>query len=750
MRRAATLILVIILGLVEQVFAADLTKIDRTILKLPPLRTEHPEYCLLVFGPDAHKRVWLVQDGDVLYVDGNGDLTEPDERITADPEYGNPEEGVFQFKAGNLPDGKLLHKDLRVYTSNLSFRINSDPNVKHLLEANPKWRAHSIRIDVEIPGQRGGGFDGRVSQTAGVRDMNGLLQFAARPEDAPIIHFGAPWEITFYGTEDWHIGKVEEATLAVGTPGLGFGATAFVEFEGVIPLTVCPTAKITYPPAAADQAAIVKSYELTKRCCGINLYGNVPVPTDIGIGLASAELSLPRWPGTDVSGTTHTINIVPPKPPIKLDPVSWRIKGSLAHVNKGKSERGCTVEIQFSPDGKQLIAGDYDSGATVQTWDVASGQKLVAIAVGPGHPSNYEFFAVSPDWKFIYAPTIEKDRKTEKIEKDGKRLMRWTFGDSVQVFDLNTGTLLREFQSSPPRAINYIRVTPDGGHLITLDELSGEYENGPPSAWTLWNSQTGAPREFLDRRSGISLFSADGKTAVSVVEKSSRGSTHIDCLQVLNFPACTERVRIAPGDDAISVSPLAFSSDEKIIVGGTTTTGHHSEIKFWDATSGRELGSAPASALNERFGYSAKVSPDGKFIAIGNAPDEIQPEQQGGIYLVDVATGSARFLDIGKDVFPTQAAFHPTGKWVVAAANVLTKEALADPDLPYTDVPQPRLYVLEVASGKIVETLIAPQCFLNSLAFSPDGNTLATSGPGEVLLWDFSIPPGQTRPTTKR
>ena len=110
--------------------------------------------------------MWLVQDGDVLYVDrnGNGDLTEPDERIAADPEYGNPEDGVYQFKAGNLPDGKLLHKDLRVYTSNLSFQVNSDPNVKNLLDANPKWRAHSIKVDVEIPGQRGGGFDGRVSQ----------------------------------------------------------------------------------------------------------------------------------------------------------------------------------------------------------------------------------------------------------------------------------------------------------------------------------------------------------------------------------------------------------------------------------------------------------------------------------------------------------------------------------------------------------------------------------------------------------
>src|SRR5262245_32951423 len=66
--------------------AVDLEKIDRTIVKLPKLTSEHPRYCLLVFGPDAHKRVWLVQDGGVLYVDrnGNGDLTEAGERVEAD------------------------------------------------------------------------------------------------------------------------------------------------------------------------------------------------------------------------------------------------------------------------------------------------------------------------------------------------------------------------------------------------------------------------------------------------------------------------------------------------------------------------------------------------------------------------------------------------------------------------------------------------------------------------------------------
>src|SRR5262249_1657660 len=59
----------------------DLAKIDRTIKKEPAYKGK-PEYCLLVFGPQAKTRVWLVRDGDLLYVDGNGsgDLTEAGKR----------------------------------------------------------------------------------------------------------------------------------------------------------------------------------------------------------------------------------------------------------------------------------------------------------------------------------------------------------------------------------------------------------------------------------------------------------------------------------------------------------------------------------------------------------------------------------------------------------------------------------------------------------------------------------------------
>jgi hypothetical protein len=51
-------------------------------VKEPAYRHE-PRYALLVFGPDCEQRVWMVLDGTTLYVDrnGNGDLTEPNERV---------------------------------------------------------------------------------------------------------------------------------------------------------------------------------------------------------------------------------------------------------------------------------------------------------------------------------------------------------------------------------------------------------------------------------------------------------------------------------------------------------------------------------------------------------------------------------------------------------------------------------------------------------------------------------------------
>ncbi|MCB7130265.1 MAG: hypothetical protein J3T61_12085, partial [Candidatus Brocadiales bacterium] len=66
----------------------DLTKNDRKIAREPEYQGQ-PHYALLVFGPEAKHRSWLVIDGEsVAYVDrnGNGDLTEPGERVELDVE----------------------------------------------------------------------------------------------------------------------------------------------------------------------------------------------------------------------------------------------------------------------------------------------------------------------------------------------------------------------------------------------------------------------------------------------------------------------------------------------------------------------------------------------------------------------------------------------------------------------------------------------------------------------------------------
>src|SRR5262249_56361360 len=92
--------------------AADLARIERKIAKEPAYQTKSPKYWLLVFGLDAKTRVWLVQDGDTLYVDrkGNGDLTGDGKRVKAEQKS----EDMRSFEVGDLKLDGLTHTGLSV------------------------------------------------------------------------------------------------------------------------------------------------------------------------------------------------------------------------------------------------------------------------------------------------------------------------------------------------------------------------------------------------------------------------------------------------------------------------------------------------------------------------------------------------------------------------------------------------------------------------------------------------------------
>src|SRR5690606_1169970 len=82
------LALPILLSAVTAIADDDRSRLEgvkRTVQNEPDYRTV-PKYCLLVFGPQAETSVWLVEDGNRLFVDqnANGGLTDDGEPVAAE------------------------------------------------------------------------------------------------------------------------------------------------------------------------------------------------------------------------------------------------------------------------------------------------------------------------------------------------------------------------------------------------------------------------------------------------------------------------------------------------------------------------------------------------------------------------------------------------------------------------------------------------------------------------------------------
>jgi hypothetical protein len=256
------------------VSAADLGKIERTIQKAPVYKTKTPRYGLLVFGPEAADRAWLVFDGDTLYVDrnGNGDLTEPGKKVAAKTDKSqDPAEYGYTFEAGDLHLGRKVHKSLQVGFTPLTLYSANPALAKFAplhdaLKADPKAMGVTITVDVESARLKGGGVGDRLSYLVGFYDANGVLQFAQRPADAPIIHLDGPMQVTFYGERPTlRLARDNDVVLVVGTPGRGPGTLAMLAYDRTVPEKLYPVVEVAFP-GAKDMPPTRERYELKQRC----------------------------------------------------------------------------------------------------------------------------------------------------------------------------------------------------------------------------------------------------------------------------------------------------------------------------------------------------------------------------------------------------------------------------------------------------------------------------------------------------
>jgi hypothetical protein len=206
--------------------AADLNKVDRNIAKEPAYKTKSPKYCLLVFGLNAQTRVWLVLDGDVLYVDGNGngDLTEAGETVKSKGDQ-------FDAVAITAKDG--VTPDTRV-----ELQLSGELTFVYCHSKDRPWQRAVV-------------------------DRAGNLQLAATRQAAPVIHFNGPLTLAPRFEQPFNRGAATDLEVMVGTSGLGIGTFARLA-NGDVAKNLYPVAEIVFPTGGGQPEKL--RVVLDQRC----------------------------------------------------------------------------------------------------------------------------------------------------------------------------------------------------------------------------------------------------------------------------------------------------------------------------------------------------------------------------------------------------------------------------------------------------------------------------------------------------
>lgn len=218
----------------------DLKNIPRTIAK-EPVYQDKPGYCLTVFGPEARTRVWLVLDGDALYVDrnANGALTDDGPAVMASANAVHAWATSHDYSAVTIHDDK----------SNAEYELQ-------LSRRETQITTRRTETNYILTAQVGG-----ISQYA-------YGTFAERNEEAPVLHFDGPLALGIDASRIV-LGRNGAVLMAwVGVRGLVEGKTEVrtrLPFD-VVPPDVHPVAEILFPSKDASGEPISIKVVLNQRC----------------------------------------------------------------------------------------------------------------------------------------------------------------------------------------------------------------------------------------------------------------------------------------------------------------------------------------------------------------------------------------------------------------------------------------------------------------------------------------------------
>ena len=348
------------------------------------------------------------------------------------------------------------------------------------------------------------------------------------------------------------------------------------------------------------------------------------------------------------------------------------LESRLQLTLRGQTDR--VWSVAFSPNGDRIATASDDG--TARVWDASTGKELLCL------PTN----ATRGHHGMAFSP-------------DGKQLATASDIRTAKVWDAVTGQELLTLRGHT-NWISGVAFSPDGKRLAT-SSVDGTAK--------VWDATTG--QELLSLR-GHALevwdvaFSPDGKRLVTA---SQDGKAKV-------WDATTGNLLLTFSGHTAAVDSLSFSPDGSRLA----TSGVDRGVKIWDSNTGQEL-------LTFR-GHTGEIwdvafSPDGKRLASASS--------DGKVKVWDTLTGQELFTLNGHTAPVVGVAFSPdcVGAPDAVAEQCGTRLATASWD--------GTTRVWNASFSRELLTLYLPNS--SSGAFSPDGRLTASGyGDGSVKLWDLS------------